>query len=392
MRMLSRALPGVLSSSIVLGMLLASSLFAQEETAPQEQAAPQEDAAPSDEAAPAKTAQQLVNDAYAKTSAAQTADDFTEIISLCDQIEQADGATRQFIDYAKKLRSWARNRRGESFSDEAAKMRAQGEGAEAERLENAAMSDFEASLKEDSSRWKAIHNRGVNHAMKGNFEAAIKDFSQVVSIRPGYANAWFNRGEIRYEQRQFREAIQDYNQALRLTPDDPGCYTSRAHAYFQLRDGQRALSDYSKAIELDKTNSLYYANRADCNQSLGRWENAAADYRQAIRLNDKLGRAYQGAAWLMATCPDSRFRDADLAVQSAQKAISLDGESDYQYLDTLAAAYANAGQFDQAQEAIAQAIANAPEAQKARLVARQGLFAKNQPYRQSTGNARTANR
>ena len=52
------------------------------------------------------------------------------------------------------------------------------------------------------------------------------------------------------------------------------------------------------------------------------------NYRQAIKLSPKLGRAYRGVAWLMATCPEERFRNAELAVASARQALALDGNGD----------------------------------------------------------------
>jgi tetratricopeptide (TPR) repeat protein len=76
-------------------------------------------------------------------------------------------------------------------------------------------------------------------------------------------------------------------------------------------------------------------------------------------------------------------------VTSAEKAIELDGESDWRYLDALAAAYANASKFDEAQEAIGKAIAAAPEAQKKNLQSRQELYTQSKPYRETARTATT---
>jgi len=48
----------------------------------------------------------------------------------------------------------------------------------------------------------------------------------------------------------------------------------------------------------------------------------------------------------MATCPESRYRDGKRAVELAEKAIAL--KDDANFLDTLAAAYAEAGRFQEA--------------------------------------------
>ena len=87
-------------------------------------------------------------------------------------------------------------------------------------------------------------------------------------------------------------------------------------------------------------------------------------------------------AWLLATCPDARFRHQERAIQYAERAVALGGKEDYRYLDTLAAALANNGNFDQAKSTIQEALKVVPEAQKKPLEDRLALYNKNQPYRQ----------
>ena len=123
---------------------------------------------------------------------------------------------------------------------------------------------------------------------------------------------------------------------------------------------REAIQDLDRVIELDADNAVAFADRADLYAFLGRWEQAARDFRMAIRLDKSLGRAYQSAAWLMATCPEKRFRDQKVALRAAQRAIELDGRDDYRYLDTLAAAQANAQRFGEAMESAQQAIEVAP--------------------------------
>jgi tetratricopeptide (TPR) repeat protein len=76
-----------------------------------------------------------------------------------------------------------------------------------------------------------------------------------------------------------------------------------------------------------------------------------------------------------------RYRNVDLAVQAAEKALELDGEQDVKYLDTVAAAYANAGQFDKACETLARAIHTSP-ADAETFRTRLALYQRQQPYRE----------
>jgi tetratricopeptide (TPR) repeat protein len=332
-------------------------------------------------AADAGSAQALIKKAYAKTETAKSLDDYAEVIRICEQA-QASKLSEARADYVKRLLSWAQNRRGEAYADQAIALDKKNQAAEAAKMDALALADFQAAVKNDPTRWRAIHNRGVSQALAGEYDEAMSDFDRTIKLKPDYANAWFNRGEIRYEQGKYAEAVADYSQSLRLKDEDAGVLTSRGHAYFQLRQFRKALADYDQALRAGGETGDAYANRADAHHSLGQWEEAAKDYRQAIKLDPKLGRAFQGAAWLMATCPVERIRNADLAIEAAQRAIAL-GDEGHECLDTLAAAYANAGQFDQAKTTLAKAMKAASEADAKRMQPRLALYEAKTPYRQT---------
>jgi serine/threonine-protein kinase len=141
------------------------------------------------------------------------------------------------------------------------------------------------------------------------------------------------------------------------------------------------LNDYNRAVQIDDKNVDALVNRADANRSLGLWQRAADDYRRAIALDSKSGRAYQGAAWLLATCPDANVRNGELAIRAAEQALNLLGENDVSALDAMAAARATNGQFDEAvtlqQKAIDAASGENTESLQKRLEAYQN----RQPYR-----------
>jgi tetratricopeptide (TPR) repeat protein len=92
-------------------------------------------------------------------------------------------------------------------------------------------------------------------------------------------------------------------------------------------------------------------------------------------------------AWHLATCADPSLRNATEAVQRAERACEITQRNDDAMLDTLAAAYAAAGRFDDAQKAIAEAIERAEAANKPDAVkdyqSRRALYADGQAYYES---------
>ena len=150
-----------------------------------------------------------------------------------------------------------------------------------------------------------------------------------------------------------------------------------------LVDADAVLADYSEALEIDPRVAVFLA-RGDFYQRLARWGNAASDYRAALRLDPNSAAAHRSAAWLMATCPVETFRDPALAQESAKKAAELGDPADYRYLDTLAAAAANADDFKQAKALQIRAITMASQsvsAIKAELRIRLHMYEQSKPYR-----------
>jgi len=333
------------------------------------------------------TAQELIQQAYQKTRGATSVEDFGNVVALCEAAE-SEPLEDAHAAYVQQLKSWAFNKRGEAFSDLAAAALEGGNADAAAQLDTAALADFERAVALAPERWKPLQNRAVSYAVAGRFDDAVADFSRVIELRPEHANAWFNRAELRYEQGRYDDAVVDYTESLARAPDDFGALTGRGHANFQAGRFAEALDDYHAAVRLASEDADAFANRGDAFLRLGNWEEAARDYRRAMRLDPDSPRAFRSAAWLMATCPDARYRDAELAVQAAEKAFDhATGSLEPTAFDTLAAAYANAGQYQKAQQTLARGIEMASAEQRAELQRRLDLYVSGQPYREPVGAA-----
>lgn len=343
------------------------------------------EAKPVDQSAtPAPAAKKIalqIAEAYELSKTASTIDDYSSIIETCERI-LAEQNTEETTKYVKQLAAWSYNRRGEVFADQAAELIDKGEARKANELDTLALDDFQQAITLDASKWKAFHNRGVSFGLHGKLDEALADFDQALKLKPTHVNGWFNRGEIKAQLGQFAEAVEDYSQALKLKPDDHGSLVSRASARRQLGKLEDGLRDISQALQIQPDYAPAYCERAEIEMGLGQWQAAAEDFRTAARTDAKLGRAFRGVAWLMATCPELKFRNSKLAIEAAEKAIELDGGEDSRTLDVLAAAQANMGEFEKAQVTIQKAIQLAPQELQAPLQARMRLYAAKQPYRE----------
>ena len=117
---------------------------------------------------------------------------------------------------------------------------------------------------------------------------------------------------------------------------------------------------------------------------LGEFENAVNDYREVIRLDPQETLALNSVAWILATCPDDAVRDGELAIDYATQACEISEWKSPNDLDTLAAACAEAGQFEEAVKWQTQAIELAENAGREDLAdyqSRLELYQAGMPYR-----------
>ena len=328
----------------------------------------------------AEDAAALVTKASQQSDTAQSEADFTALLDLCQQSQQLQLVEAQ-EEYFTNLEAWARNKRGELYAEAALQTEDEGE---IRKLEAAALNDFELAIQKNPEHWQAIHNRALSYAMLGQTERALADFDLALSLNPKFETALYNKAEMLYEAGRFAEALKGYQAVLALQPQDIGAMTGQAHCLYRLESYEQALLAYHQAVKLGPENAIAYANRADAYSDLGYWKQAIVDYQQALTLDKNLARAQQGLGWILATCPDPKLRNAELALRFAKAAVAQSEVIDFRYYDTLAAAEAATGQFDAAKQRVSQALKAAPESEKAFLQHRLALYQKRQPYREPT--------
>jgi tetratricopeptide (TPR) repeat protein len=136
--------------------------------------------------------------------------------------------------------------------------------------------------------------------------------------------------------------------AIKLDPKLASAYNNRG-AWWEINGrNDKAIDDYGKAIELDPKYALAYDNRGNVYCILHEYDKAIDDFDKAIELAPKYAKAHNSRAWLRATCLDEKLRDGKQAVDSATRACELTAWKNPGFLDTLAASYAEAGDFEAA--------------------------------------------
>jgi tetratricopeptide (TPR) repeat protein len=161
---------------------------------------------------------------------------------------------------------------------------------------------------------------------------------------------------------------------------------NRGISALKARDWHTAADAFSEAIQVarppDADPAKAYTLRGIARGALKEYPEAIVDLDEAIRLDPKDATALSGLARLLATCPDARYRDGQRAVALARTACGLTGWENRRHCDTLAAAYAEAGDFEKAVEYQKKALEDKRLAQDEKARARLKLYEQKQPARE----------
>lgn len=220
-----------------------------------------------------------------------------------------------------------------------------------------AIADFTRAIAHDGKNPDYYLNRGFSYLKKGDYTRAVADFSETIEKNPTRANTYFKRGLAYFYKGEYSKAVLDFTQVIIFEPGNASAFQNRGTSYLKRGDDARALADYTRAIQLKPDKADLYLLRGLMNERLGRYAKAVSDYAGFLKRKPDHAGGCNCLARFKATCPDISFRDGREAIRLALKAISLDKKADPHHINTLAAAYAEAGDFDRAVEAQRKAIA-----------------------------------
>ena len=249
----------------------------------------------------------------------------------------------------------------------------------------------------------------LNHK-QGNFEQAIQDLNRAVDIRPDNFLAYLDRAEVYADHGDVKAAAKDYGKARDLQGQLPGIVIRRMLLRSQ-NDVAKGIEEIKKFLELDEANAetagrdpdpeyrlqlsatyndqsmpvelidvltplielrrdrtyseesrdlaallLALRTRANTYLSIGRHAEAIDDYKKWDSLKPNDSHILNNLAWVLATSPHDELRNPQEAIEIATKACEVTEYKQAHILSTLAAAYADSGDFESAKQYSKQAV------------------------------------
>ena len=190
-------------------------------------------------------------------------------------------------------------------------------------------------------------------------------------------NALMDLGRLDEAAVQYREAIQIDPRFAEVHYNLGNVLTARGH-------GDEAIAEYQKAVDIKPDHAFAHANMGSILARQGRFKEAAGHFRRALEIKPAFPDISNNLAWLLATCPEAGLRNGGEAVALAQRTNQFCGYRRPDYLDTLAAAYAETGRFPEARETAYRALELARQQNQQALSddlrARLALYQAGKPY------------
>jgi len=278
---------------------------------------------------------------------------------------------------------------------------------------------FRHALAVTSNNPVAHDNLGLAFDERGEFERAATHYMQALTIKPNWAEAHQNLAVALVKRGRVADAVSHLTTALKIDPDFPQAHNNLGAAYLKqgrlneaeahlkaairfkpdyamarnnlgnvlLARGKasQAIEHFHAAIKLDPDLADPHYNLAVALLAQGEVEEAMKECRIALRLRPGWVEAANNLAWMLAAAAVPSPQNISEAVRLAEQASKATGGRAPEILDTLAAAYASAGRFDEAistqRRAIDLATAQKKEFMVAELWMRLAYYEKHRVYR-----------
>jgi len=164
-------------------------------------------------------------------------------------------------------------------------------------------------------------------------------------LKPDFAAARANLGGALAKLGRLDEALVQLRQALASDATYAPAHYHLGMVLSRQGDAEGAILELRSALSLEPKYAEAHVTLGDTLYAQGRTAEALAHWRDGLQLQPNDPPALRRVAWVLATSPDTAIRDGAQALAFAVRALELSGGKDAQVLDTLAAAYAEKGQF-----------------------------------------------
>ena len=216
-------------------------------------------------------------------------------------------------------------------------------------------------------------------------DESLEAFRKAIDYRPNDFRFHSDFASLLAMIGQLDESAEQLLQCLRINSQDVSVQRKLAFIRMAQGNSSAAITRFMNVLEARPKDVACWYNLANAYRADGQLEEAMKAYRHTLKLQPQMTLAANNLAWVLATHPQAELRDGAEAVTWAEQVCEQTKHAQPAFLDTLACAYAENGEFEKAVATAAQAVQIFTEkgqaAAAANIQARLELFRQNQPFR-----------
>ncbi len=246
--------------------------------------------------------------------------------------------------------------------------------------------DLDRALELEPGQISALLARAQLFSDKNEFQEAMADASRALELSRGSpqltARSLLLRSSIAMGDKDYKQAISDLRQLQRSDPENVPLKLQIAAVYMADGQPQTAVEIYGQILRDHPQDREAIRSRADALLAIGDHAQAIKDYEQTLAFSPDDTGVLNNLAWVLATSTFDELRDGNRAISLAKKACEL---TDYQaahIVSTLAAGYAETGDFEQAIEWSTKAVELGEGEIKQQLSAELDRYKEHLPWRE----------
>jgi len=257
--------------------------------------------------------------------------------------------------------------------------------------EAAALKDLDRAIKADVRNVPALLMRAQFRLSKGEADdlaQAKRDVERALELQPGMSRAVVLLSLILASQENFEDAITELKRLLRASPEDQNIKLQIAGYYHADGEPSEALEWYQRVLTENADSMPALQGRANAYLEMGKHAEAITDFDAVLKLreDEELDESdvnvLNNFAWVLATSPVDNLRDGSRAVELATKACEITEYKKAYILSTLAACYAELGEFDTAIEWAEKAVQASDDDVKDQLAQELKSYQSKKPWRE----------
>ena len=244
-----------------------------------------------------------------------------------------------------------------------------------------AITNYEAALVLNPDSAVTHNNLARIYHTQGRLDDAVEHYNAALKINPRLALAHNNLGILLLQKNDLAAGTAQLREALRLNPTNAETMFNLALALNQKQQWSEAAVLFAKTISASTTDPKAHYEFAAALAHVQKSREAISEYAAALLIQPDYPEALDGLAWILSTNPQTNIRNGAEAVKIARRACELTGNQNLEKLKTLAAAYAEIGEFNTAMQALQSALKLATKSSSTNSVS--GISAMLETFRQS---------